>query len=150
MCKEGTVGQWGPDTCIPTFDNADYQRYVKLIVSRAIDAGIVNFLIGQTGHVDARQRLGPFLRDLRIMATSKGATILIGQQPNGIQPESYLRIFDYIVGPVYVGWDVSGPCLPGTNCQAIQYHPSIASKPTTSSRSLIGPVRTMIFTAMVG
>lgn len=130
MCKEGTIGQWGADTCVPHVAKPEYRRYLRHITRRAVDLGIRNILFGQTGHQDPGYELGAVLADIRDYARSREKIVLIGQQPNGMQPESYLKTFDFIVGPVYVDIDTSvSPCLNlGGGCQAVLHHPDVVGR----------------------
>lgn len=130
MCNPGTVGHWGANTCIPGLMNEEYRRYVLFISKRAIDLGARNILFGQSGHQDPTQVLPEVVSEIRAYANSKNQTVLIGQQPNGHQPESYLKAFDFIVGPVYVDIDASQPCVSGQypNCQAVLHHPDVVGR----------------------
>lgn len=131
MCSPGTEGHWGAGTCVPNVDQEEYRRYVLFVTKRAIDIGVTNILFGQTGHQDPRFQLAPVLTEIRRHAREQGRMVLIGQQPNGHQAQDYLRLFDYIVGPVYVGLDPdASPCASGTYpaCQAILHNKTVVNR----------------------
>lgn len=131
MCKPGTLGQWGANTCVPDIENSEFLRYLRFIIPRAMDVGVRDFIFGQLGHIDPNRQIGSFLQEIRQMASDRNVSIVIGGQPNGVPPESYLKTFDYIITPAYVDEDVSTKCLSRitSGCQAIYFHPELANLP---------------------
>ena len=140
MCAAGTTGQWGANTCIPSFKTAEYRKYVGYITKKAIDMGIVDFGFGQIylmENTGERSHLTSsyapqIVLEMRQYARSKGKTIIVGAQSNDISDEAYLRNFDYIWGGV--GEDISGNIETGTcsskfsGCWALLWHDYWASK----------------------
>ena len=120
MCAPGTTGQWGSNTCIPSFKTAEYRKYVSYITKKAIDMGITDYGFGQIYLMeDTSERshlTNPYapqiVLEMRQYAGSKGKTIIVGAQSNDISDEMYLRNFDYIWGGV--GEDINGNIETGT------------------------------------
>jgi hypothetical protein len=120
MCASGTTGQWGANTCIPSFRTAEYRKYVGYITKKAIDMGITDYGFGQIYLMeDTSERshlTSPYapqiVLEMRQYARSRGKTIIVGAQSNDISDETYLRNFDYIWGGV--GEDVDGSIETGT------------------------------------
>ena len=135
MCKAGTVGQWGANTCIPSYASGEYQKYLMFIVKKAIDLGIQDFDFGQVYLCDNMSNpvLPSLLAQIRQYAASKGKEIVIGGQTNDVQNENYLRSFDFIFGGVGIKTDgvlETGACAskyPGM-CWALEWNPTFASK----------------------
>lgn len=131
MCAPGTHGQWGPDTCVPTTQSSEYQRYLRYIVGKALDIGISDFLFGQTDYQDGARLLPSLLVEFEEMARQKGRVAIFGQQPNQNPPGDYLSKFDYIVSPVFVGRPIDQICAPDSPpnyCITILFHPEVAKK----------------------
>jgi hypothetical protein len=141
MCAPGTTGQWGANTCIPSFKTAEYRKYVGYITKKAIDMGITDYGFGQIYLMeDTSERshlTNPYapqiVLEMREYARSKGKIITVGAQSNDIADETYLRNFDYIWGGV--GEDVDGSIESGTCsthftgfCWALLWHDYWASK----------------------
>ncbi len=99
MCGEGTVGSFGPGTCIPSLGTEEYRKYALFIAEEAIDLGVQDILFGQVylqdTHLNETQRMLDLIRGY---ACSTGKTVLIGGQTNSIRDEAYLRNFDYVTG----------------------------------------------------
>jgi len=101
MCRTGTEGRWGNGTCIPSIQNVEYRRYLKVVTHRAIDTGIQSFLFGQIQLQDEHPNfqeteIKKVLDDMRAYAKEKKVEIIIGAQTDDITDEKYLRMFDYI------------------------------------------------------
>ncbi|QQS61813.1 MAG: hypothetical protein IPN70_02755 [Candidatus Moraniibacteriota bacterium] len=118
MCKEGSEGFWGPDTCKADFSKKEYRKYLDHITQRAMDLGIQSFLFGQIMFQDDKINTDSYaydiVSDMRDYAQKTGKKIIIGAQTNTITNESYLRMFDYIEGGVginTVGDIENGPCF---------------------------------------
>jgi len=119
MCRDGTDGRWGNNTCIPSVEKPEYQRYLKSITHRAMDIGIQSFLFGQAQLQDeqpnyANTAMKDIVADMRSYAKKKNMQIIIGAQTNSITDASYLHLFDYIEGGVGInnaGQVENGPCL---------------------------------------
>ncbi|KKR20340.1 MAG: hypothetical protein UT50_C0018G0009 [Candidatus Moranbacteria bacterium GW2011_GWA2_39_41] len=137
MCREGTEGRWGTDTCIPSVQNVEYRRYLKAVTRRAMDVGIQSFLFGQIMLQDEnynfeQTEMKKILADMRQYAKERGMQIVVGAQTDEITDERYLRMFDYIEGGV--GVDDAGnvenqPCFSGhANCWALLWHERYSSK----------------------
>jgi hypothetical protein len=128
MCRDGTKGRWGDNTCIPSLENVEYRRYLKAVTHRAMDLGIQSFLFGQLQFQDEQPNfkgteIEKVITDMRQYAKERGMDIIIGGQTNNITDEKYLRLFDYIEGGV--GIDSQGnvenqPCFSGhESCWAL-------------------------------
>lgn len=137
MCRAGTEGRWGDNTCIPSIQNVEYRRYLKAVTHRAIDMGIQSFLFGQIQLQDehpnfTETEMKNILVDMRQYARDKGVAIVIGAQTDDITDEKYLRMFDYIEGGV--GIDSQGtvenqPCFSGhESCWALLWDKKYSSK----------------------
>ncbi|MDO8240650.1 MAG: hypothetical protein Q7T51_01580 [Candidatus Moranbacteria bacterium] len=137
MCREGTEGRWGKDTCIPTIQNVEYRRYLKAVTRRAMDVGIQSFLFGQIMLQDENSNfeqteMKKILADMRQYAKERGMQIIVGAQTDEITDERYLRMFDYIEGGV--GIDDAGnvenqACFSGhSNCWALLWNEKYSSK----------------------
>jgi hypothetical protein len=104
MCKEGSYGFWGPDTCKANFASLEYRRYLEHITQKAIDMGIQGFLFGQImlqdGNISSSSYAYEIVASMRDYAQKKGKKIIIGAQTNVITDTSYLHLFDYIEGGV--------------------------------------------------
>ncbi len=104
MCKEGSYGFWGPDTCKADFSRLEYRRYLEHITQKAIDIGIQGFLFGQImlqdGNISSSSYAYEIVASMRDYAKKKGKKIIIGAQTNVIADPSYLHLFDYIEGGV--------------------------------------------------
>ncbi len=118
MCKPGTNGRWGKNTCVPDFDRREYRAYITQIMKEAIDNDIQVFLIGQVQIQDARRveqsDIEDVLAAVRKYAAQKGVDIAIGAQTNDATDKDYLRLFDFIEGGVGLHPDGSiedGPCF---------------------------------------
>lgn len=97
MCRSGTVGYWGANTCIPDLSNANYRTYVRDVVTRSLQRNVQEFMFGQTQLQDPYRGLPSLITELRAIAASQGKAILIGGQTNDDSMESYLRSMDYIL-----------------------------------------------------
>ncbi|EKE11462.1 MAG: hypothetical protein ACD_15C00077G0020 [uncultured bacterium] len=137
MCREGTEGRWGNETCIPSVSNVEYRRYIKAITRRAMDIGIQSFLFGQIqlqdkDHNFKDTEMKKILEDMRQYAKEKKIQIIIGAQTDDIVDEKYLRMFDYIEGGV--GIDAVGrvedqPCSSNfSSCWALLWDKRYSSK----------------------
>jgi hypothetical protein len=119
MCRDGTDGRWGNDTCIASVEKPEYRRYLKSITHRAMDIGIQSFLFGQVQLQDEQPNyentaIKEVVADMRSYAKKKNMQIIIGAQTNSITDASYLHLFDYIEGGVGInaaGQVENGPCL---------------------------------------
>ncbi len=98
MCRPGSQNHWGTNTCIPTTNSEEYMRYLRYIITKAMDVGIQDFMFGQTGHQDTSRKLPAFVAEMRQLAAQKGVAVVFGQQPNDLSDETYLKSFDYING----------------------------------------------------
>lgn len=131
MCASGSIGTWGPNTCVPTTTSAEYIRYLRYIVGKGLAVGIQDFLFGQTDYLDSARLLPPLIQEFRALAAASGRVAIFGQQPNQIPPESYLKSFDYVVGPSHVDAQVDRVCRPDSPsnyCIAVLFHPDVAKK----------------------
>jgi len=137
MCREGTEGRWGDNTCIPSMSNVEYRRYLKAVTRRAMDVGIQSFLFGQLQLQDenptfAATEMRGIIDDMHAYAKERGMQIVIGGQTDDITDEKYLRLFDYIEGGV--GIDSAGnvenqPCFSGHgSCWALLWDKRYSSK----------------------
>lgn len=108
MCVSGTIGQWGANTCIPSYSSSEYQKYLLYIAKKAVDLGIQDFAFGQVYLCDNMSNpiLPSLMTQIRQYAVSKGKNVVMGGQTNSVQDENYLRSFDYIFGGV--GEDPNG------------------------------------------
>lgn len=105
MCRGQDKNHWEKNSCIPSIDKPEYQRYLKSITHRAMDIGIQSFLFGQIELQDENPnfdgtQIKTVLDDMRAYAKEKNMQIIIGAQTNSITDEKYLRLFDYIEGGV--------------------------------------------------
>ena len=137
MCRDGTKGRWGDNTCIPSVENVEYRRYLKAVTHRAMDLGIQSFLFGQLQFQDEKPNfketdIRKVIDDMRQYAKEKNLDIIIGGQTNNITDEKYLRLFDYIEGGV--GIDSQGnvedqPCFSGhESCWALLWDKTYSAK----------------------
>ncbi|PIP27747.1 MAG: hypothetical protein COX30_00270 [Candidatus Moranbacteria bacterium CG23_combo_of_CG06-09_8_20_14_all_39_10] len=137
MCREGTEGRWGNDTCVPTIQKVEYRRYLKAITHRAMDMGIQSFLFGQIQLQDehpnsTETEIIKIIADMRQYAQERGMQIIIGAQTDDITDEKYLRLFDYIEGGV--GIDDQGrvenqPCSSNhVSCWALLWDKKYSTK----------------------
>jgi len=120
MCRPdpGAQDYWGPNTCIPSFQQPEYQKYVRYIVTRALDIGIQDLAFGQVYLVDdvSNPRLPALMADYRAIARNRGQRAILGGQTNDISNVSYLQSFDYVFGGVGErsdqppGYLEPGPC----------------------------------------
>ncbi len=111
MCRGQDKNHWEKNSCIPSIDKPEYQRYLKSITHRAMDIGIQSFMFGQIELQDENPnfdntQVKNVLDDMRSYAKEKNIQIIIGAQTNSIMDERYLRLFDYIEGGV--GIDSNG------------------------------------------
>lgn len=118
MCKPGTKGQWGKNTCVPDFDEKEYRTYVVQIMKEAIDHDIQAFLFGQVQIQDAKRLeksdMEDVLEEIRAHAKAQNVDIVIGAQTNNSTDKDYLRLFDFIEGGTGLGADGSiedGACF---------------------------------------
>lgn len=105
MCRGEDKNHWEKNSCIPSIDKLEYQRYLKSITHRAMDIGIQSFMFGQVELQDENPnfdntQIKVVLDDMRTYAREKNMQIIIGAQTNSITDEKYLRLFDYIEGGV--------------------------------------------------
>lgn len=104
MCRNGSYGFWGPDTCKADFSSLEYRRYLDHITKRAIDLGIQSFLFGQVMFQDSEISNDSYIYEIvssmRKYAQENEKKIIIGAQTNSITNTSYLHVFDYIEGGV--------------------------------------------------
>jgi len=137
MCREGTKGRWGKETCIPSIQNVEYRRYLKSVTRRAMDLGIQSFLFGQIQLQDEnpnfdQTEIRKVLEDMREYAKEKDMQIIIGAQTNSITDEKYLKMFDYVDGGVGImrgGVVQSGPCHSAfSSCWALLWHDRFSKK----------------------
>lgn len=141
MCKKGSEGFWGENTCKANFESQEYRDYLQFITEKAIDAGIQSFLFGQIYFQDngtgSKSRAKEIVGKMRSYAKARGKEIVIGAQTNDIEDEEYLRLFDYIEGGVGVnekGDIENGPCFSrwwkkeGDRCWALLWHEKFAAR----------------------
>jgi hypothetical protein len=142
MCKNGSYGFWGPDTCKADFSSVEYRNYLDHITKRAIDMGIQSFLFGQImlqdGDTTSNSYAYQIVSSMRAYAQKQGKQIIIGAQTNVITNTSYLHIFDYIEGGVGInelGNIEEGECFSrwwdsekGGWCWALLWHEKYASQ----------------------
>lgn len=137
MCRDGTQGRWGNNTCIPSIQNVEYRRYIKAVTHRAMDMGIQSFMFGQLQFQDEHPNfkqsdIEDVINEMREYSQTKGLDIIIGGQTNNIADEKYLRLFDYIEGGV--GIDSQGniedqPCSSKhESCWALLWDKKYSSK----------------------
>ncbi|MDP1883781.1 MAG: hypothetical protein Q8L10_00255 [Candidatus Moranbacteria bacterium] len=137
MCREGTKGRWGDETCIPSIQNVEYRRYLKAVTRRAMDLGIQSFMFGQIQLQDEHPNfeeteIKKVLDDMRSYAKERDMEIIIGAQTDDVTDEKYLKLFDYIEGGV--GIDNLGnvedqPCFSGhSSCWALLWDKKYSSK----------------------
>lgn len=137
MCREGTEDRWETDSCIPSIEKPEYQRYLKSITHRAMDLGIQSFMFGQIELQDEhpsydQTQVRTVLDDMRAYAKKKKMQIIIGAQTNDITDEGYLRLFDYVEGGV--GIDSHGnvedqPCSSKfSSCWALLWDKAYSAK----------------------
>lgn len=137
MCREGTEGRWGDETCIPSIQDVEYRRYLKAVTHRAMDLGIQSFMFGQIQLQDEHPNfeeteIKKVLDDMRSYAKERDMEIIIGAQTDDVTDEKYLRLFDYIEGGV--GIDSQGgvedqPCFSGhSSCWALLWDKRYSSK----------------------
>lgn len=104
MCREGTIGYWGGDTCVADLKSKKYARYLEGVMKEAIDRDIRVFLLGQVhlqeGNILDGSRLSDILKNVRKYAFQRGKDIAIGAQTNTITDSEYLQQFDFIEGGV--------------------------------------------------
>jgi len=117
MCKAGSTGMWGDNTCKADMNDKNYREYLIAVSKRAIDLGITSFLFGQVymqeGADLANSKIPEILDGMREYAKNKNIQIVIGAQTNTISNEKYLKNFDYIeggVGQTPSGKIDEGPC----------------------------------------
>jgi hypothetical protein len=117
MCKAGSMGMWGDNTCKADMDNKDYREYLVDVSEKAIDLGITSFLFGQIymqeGADLSDSKIPDVIKEIRKYAKKKDIQIVIGAQTNTISNEKYLKNFDYIeggVGQTPSGKIDEGPC----------------------------------------
>lgn len=141
MCKKGSEGFWGDNTCKANFESKEYRDYLQFITEKAIDADVQSFLFGQIYFQDngtgSKSRAKEIVGKMRVYAKARGKEIVIGAQTNDIQDEEYLRLFDYIEGGVGVnekGDIESGPCFSrwwkkeGDRCWALLWHEKFTTR----------------------
>jgi len=137
MCREGTKGRWGNNTCITSIQNVEYRRYLKAVMRRAMDIGIQSFLFGQMQLQDEHpnfetSEIKDVIADMRQYSKERGMEIIIGAQTDDITDEKYLRLFDYVEGGV--GIDSQGnvenqPCFSGhESCWALLWDKRYSAK----------------------
>ncbi|TAK96393.1 hypothetical protein EPO05_01945 [Patescibacteria group bacterium] len=131
MCRAGTDGRWGPNTCVPSIQKVEYRRYLRAVTRRAMDLGIQSFLFGQIVLQDenptyAGTEIEKVIKDMRDYAKKKKMQIIIGGQTDSITDERYLRMFDYVEGGLGLGEDgriEMGECWSRmSNCWALLWH----------------------------
>ena len=125
MCKSGTLGWWGANTCIPSYASDEYRKYLRYITRSAIDIGIQTFSFAQVylGDNMSSPILPSIIDEIKQYAASKGKTVLVGGQTNNISDQNYLRKMDYVIGGL------------GENDQGVLETGSCSSKWTDSSNS---------------
>ncbi len=134
MCRKGSIGAWGDNTCKPTFASKEYRAYVAYITHWAIDLGVQSFTFGQIYMQEAsgKNYAQEIINDMRQYAKLHGVNIVIGAQTGNITDENYLGFFDYIEGGVGLsdaGTVEDGPCLSTRGgCWALLWHQNFASK----------------------
>lgn len=136
MCRPGSDGMWGENTCKANFASEEYRAYVRYITHRAIDLDIQSFLFGQIFFQDpaspSTEYASSIISDMRTYALLHGKTIVIGAQTNSITDSKYLQLFDYIEGGVGMkeNGDIENrPCssfLGG--CWALLWHDTFATR----------------------
>jgi hypothetical protein len=137
MCREGTEGRWGDNTCIPSVQKVEYRRYLKAVTRRAMDFGIQSFMFGQLQLQDEHPtfeatEMRGIIDDMHEYAAERGMQIVVGGQTDDVVDEKYLRLFDYIEGGV--GIDSEGnvenqPCFSGhQSCWALLWDNRYSSK----------------------
>ncbi|MCX6712905.1 MAG: DUF2341 domain-containing protein, partial [Candidatus Vogelbacteria bacterium] len=100
MCKSGTMGQWGTNTCVPSYASDEYRKYLRYVTRKAIDIGIQTFSFAQVymGDNMSSPILPSIIDEIKQYAASKGKTVLVGGQTNDISNQTYLRKMDYVIG----------------------------------------------------
>ena len=134
MCRAGSDGAWGPDSCNPDFKSPEYRKYLRYITRKAIDLGIQSFLFGQIYYQENPDKANPvapeIAREMRDYAQKRGVQIVIGAQTNDITDPNYLKTFDYIEGGVGInnqGAVENGPCWSRkSTCWALLWHSNFA------------------------
>ena len=137
MCRDGTDGRWGNETCIPDVTKVEYRRYLKAVTRRAMDIGIQSFMFGQIhlqdeNHNFKETEMNRIIADMRQYAKEKNLQIIIGAQTDEIVDEQYLRMFDYIEGGVGIDMDgkiENNACSSNfSGCWALLWHERYSSK----------------------
>jgi hypothetical protein len=139
MCKKNTKNYWGEHSCIPTFEEKEYRKYLEFITQRAMDLGVQSFMFGQIFYQDdLEDPIAPeIIADMKAYAQSIGLEIVVGAQTNDITDEKYLKTFDYIEGGtgLYPSGNIEdNACFsrwwkkPGDWCWALLWHPNYAQK----------------------
>lgn len=141
MCRGGSEGMWGPNTCKANMASQEYRKYLTAITRKAIDLGVESFMFGQVFFQDASQpdtkTISKIVGDIHSYARSKGKVVTVGAQTNDITDEKYLQVFDFIEGGIGVyddGTFEEGPCLKGLwkvnggSCWGLLWHKNYSSK----------------------
>lgn len=139
MCRAGSEGFWGENTCKANFASEEYRQYLRAITRAAIDMDIQSFMFGQIHFQDnLKNPVAPaIVLEMRQYAQAKGKQIIIGAQTNDIDNSDYLKIFDYIEGGVGLNNDgrlEKNECSsrwwkkPGDRCWALVWHEHYAKR----------------------
>lgn len=141
MCRRGSEGMWGQDTCRADMASSEYLKYLKFITRQAIDLGVESFMFGQVFFQDTSQpnvkTISKVVDDIHSYARSKGKIVTIGAQTNHITEEKYLKVFDFIEGGIGLyddGTFEEGPCLKGLwkqnggSCWGLLWHKDYSLK----------------------
>lgn len=135
FCYPGSLGTFGPGTCVPDLRSPVYQQYLLGITSDLLDLGVSDFLFGQLQYVDRNLSAAPtLLARMRDLAARKNRLIVIGGQTNTIRDAAYLQAFDYILGGSYITTsgglvmdsEISGPQAQASG-SALLWHPTYRS-----------------------
>jgi hypothetical protein len=136
MCRAGSDGAWGENSCMPDFKSDEYRKYLRFITRKAIDLGIQSFLFGQVRYQENASNNNPaapeIVKEMRDYAKKKKVQIVIGAQTNDNTDSDYLKTFDYIEGGVGInaqGLVENGPCWSQkSTCWALLWNPEFAQK----------------------
>lgn len=141
MCRKGSEGFWGENTCKGYFGSSEYQKYLKYITRRAIDMGIQSFMFGQIffqdNSIDKKWYAKDIVEEMRSYAREKNKEIVIGAQTNDIEDQNYLKLFDFIEGGVGInelGKIEDQPCFSkwwkkeGDRCWALLWNDRFSKK----------------------
>jgi hypothetical protein len=141
MCREGSQGMWGNNTCKADMNDREYRKYLVSVTKRAMDLGIASFLFGQVYMQEnsnlTDSKISEVIDEMRKYAKKKNKKIVIGAQTNTISNQEYLENFDYIeggVGESPTGHIDEGPCNDyykekrGGWCWAMLWHDTFLKK----------------------